>query len=64
MSFTTPASPVTYLFSVSALHWSNTDFVQPVCTVEDEMEEFNLNLSRCFVSSWGRIYFKGLCGIY
>ncbi|CAB1330181.1 unnamed protein product [Coregonus sp. 'balchen'] len=27
-----------------------TDFVQPVCTVEDEMEEFNLNLNQCFIS--------------
>uniref|UniRef100_A0A8C8DCI3 Acrosin n=1 Tax=Oncorhynchus tshawytscha TaxID=74940 RepID=A0A8C8DCI3_ONCTS len=36
-----------------------TDFVQPVCTVEDEMEEFNLNLNQCFISGWGSTSFKG-----
>ncbi|KAM9431292.1 transmembrane protease serine 12-like isoform 1-T1 [Salvelinus alpinus] len=36
-----------------------TDFVQPVCTVEDEMEEFDLNLNQCFVSGWGSTSFKG-----
>uniref|UniRef100_A0A3P8ZVV2 Acrosin n=1 Tax=Esox lucius TaxID=8010 RepID=A0A3P8ZVV2_ESOLU len=36
-----------------------TNFVQPVCTVEDENEEYSLNLSLCFVSGWGTYKHQG-----
>lgn len=38
-----------------------TNHVQPVCVIENEMQENQLNFSSCYVTGWGSSTTKGLC---
>ncbi|XP_051515062.1 acrosin [Myxocyprinus asiaticus] len=38
-----------------------TNYVQPVCIIENEMDEKLLNFSLCYITGWGSSVSKGLC---
>lgn len=55
----------TYDNDVALLHLRHplhfTNHVQPVCIIENEMQENQLNFSSCYITGWGSSIAKGLC---